>query len=96
MSLHATCTVVFVVVACILTILLASLRTLDKISIVGWIGVVAIVTSVFTLMIAVGVQDRPDLAPRTGPWSTGVKVTNTPSFVDGINAVSTVVCESFL
>jgi succinate-acetate transporter protein len=78
MTLHATCTVVFVVVACIITIGLASLKTLHKIAWVGWVGVFCIVCSVFTLMIAVGVQDRPSEAPPTGPWSTGVKVTNTP------------------
>lgn len=39
--------------------------------------------------IAVGVQDRPDAAPKTdGPWVSDWKVAGNPTFAEGIAAVS--------
>lgn len=45
MSLHGTCTAVFVVVAAILGFLTSSIRTLGKISWLAWIGVISIVVA---------------------------------------------------
>ena len=42
LSEHGTCTVVFVVVAAVVIALLSSIRTLDRVSFLGWIGVVSI------------------------------------------------------
>ncbi|KAL4796018.1 hypothetical protein BDV19DRAFT_378484 [Aspergillus venezuelensis] len=59
-STHATCTAVFVAVAAIVGFILASIRTLGKIT---WLALLVIMVT-----IAVGVQDRPSAAPRTdGP-----------------------------
>lgn len=38
--------------------------------------------------IAVGVQDRPETAPK-GPWVSDYKLVNHPGFTDGISAIST-------
>lgn len=44
--------------------------------------------SVLVVTIAVGVQDRPDAAPR-GPWKSDWKVVGNPSFTEAITAIST-------
>jgi amino acid permease len=46
---------------------------------------------VFTLTVAVGVQDRPSAAPQDGPWSSDYKLTNTPKFAQAISAVASLV-----
>lgn len=90
-TLHGACTVVFVIVGLILGFALSSIQTLDKISWVGWSGLVSIMAAILTVCIAVGVQDRPSDAPATGPWSTETAVSRAPGFVDGMNAVNTAV-----
>lgn len=42
---------------------------------------------VFIVTIAVGIQDRPEAAPQTGPWSSDYKIVNSPSFAKGIAAI---------
>lgn len=42
LSEHGACTVVFVVVAAVAIALLSSIRTLDRVSFLGWIGVISI------------------------------------------------------
>jgi hypothetical protein len=86
-SVHGTCTVVFVVVAAVATAAVSSLRTLDRISWVGWAGLVSILAAVITLAISVGVQDRPSRAPQVGPWSKEVNAFSDTSFVQAMNAV---------
>jgi hypothetical protein len=67
-STHATCTVVWVVVAAVGTFALASIQTLNKVGIVSWIGFVSVMAAIMIITIAVGIQDRPVTAPQTGPW----------------------------
>lgn len=52
-------------------------------------------TAVLTLAFAVGVQDGPQAASQVDPWSAGVILVGSPSFYDGITAVSTIVCAFF-
>jgi hypothetical protein len=47
--------------------------------------------TVFIVTIAVSVQDRPSAAPRTGVWVSDYKIIASPSFVDAIAAVSSIV-----
>lgn len=91
LSSHATCTAVFVAVALVLGFCLSSIRTLGRISWLAWIGVGCIVSAIFTVTIAVAVQDRPADAPQTGFWESDYKVTGTPSFTDAVTAISTLV-----
>lgn len=90
-SLHATCTAVFVAVAAVCGFLTGSIRTLGEISWLGWIGCISIVASILTLTVAVGIEDRPADAPNEGPWDRNIKLINNPSFSDAMNAVSSVV-----
>ena len=46
--------------------------------------------SVFTLTIAVGVQDKPEAAPA-GPWKSDYKLVGNPSFTEAISALSSMV-----
>jgi hypothetical protein len=45
MSLHGTCTAVFVVVATIITFILASIQTLEKIAWITYAGFISLVVS---------------------------------------------------
>ena len=91
MSLHATCTQVFVVVALIVCFGLASIQTLDRVSYIGWIGLTAIISAVLTLAISVGVENRPSAAPQSGPWDKDLLIVAQPTFVAAMNAVGTLV-----
>ncbi|KAM0562071.1 hypothetical protein ACHAPJ_002515 [Fusarium lateritium] len=91
-SSHAACTAVFVAVAAILTFMFSSIRTLSKIGWLAWIGLVCIMTAIFSVTVAVGVQDRPAAAPQgTGHWESDWKLTNNPSFAEGITAISSLI-----
>ncbi|KAF5022810.1 hypothetical protein F66182_5152 [Fusarium sp. NRRL 66182] len=88
LSSHAVCTAVFVAVAGILTFLFSSIRTLSKISWLAWVGLVCIMTAIFSVTVAVGVQDRPAAAPKQGPWESDFKLFNNPTFAEAITAIS--------
>ncbi|WVR08402.1 hypothetical protein IAU60_005457 [Kwoniella sp. DSM 27419] len=90
MTEHATCTVVWAVVGAVIVGGFASIQTLGKISWLGWVGLISILASVITLMAAAGQTSRPSLAPP-GDFDIITEVAASPSFVDGINAVSIVV-----
>ncbi|GAA6006875.1 hypothetical protein JCM10207_009121 [Rhodosporidiobolus poonsookiae] len=91
MTANAGCTAVWALVGAVLTYAVSAIRTLDRISWLGWVGLVGIMASVITLTIAVGVQDRPSEAPSTGPWDPQVVNWGTPSFLDAMSAVATIV-----
>ena len=89
---HATCTVAWVVIAMVGTFALASIQTLNKISILGWIGFVSVMAAIMIITVAVGIQDRPSAAPQTGPWEKNIAAFNAEgTFLGGMAAVSTVV-----
>ncbi|GAA5907919.1 hypothetical protein JCM6882_001526 [Rhodosporidiobolus microsporus] len=87
-SLHATCTAVFVVVSAIATYPLASLRTLGSVKWIGWIGLISMVVSILLVTIAVGAGGRPSPAPQEGPWDKDIVYFGKPSFADAMNAIS--------
>ncbi len=45
----------------------------------------------FTLTIAVGVQDRPAAAPQDGPFTSDYDLIGSPTFAEAMSAVSTIV-----
>ncbi|GJN71382.1 amino acid transporter [Purpureocillium lilacinum] len=90
-STHGACTAIFVAVAAIIGFMFGSIRTLGRISWLAWIGLTCIMISIFTVTIAVGLQDRPAAAPQEGPWSSNYKLFKNPSFTEAISAVSTLV-----
>jgi amino acid transporter len=74
------------------TFAMASIQTLNKVSILGWIGFVSVMAAILTITVAVGIQDRPSAAPQTGPWDKNISVVNpSGTFLGGMAAVSTVV-----
>jgi hypothetical protein len=89
-SSHGTCTAVFVFVAAFAGWMLASIRTLGKITWLGWVGLVSIMAAILTLTIAVGVQERPDLAPQVGPWSKDLKITTAAEFGTAMSAINSI------
>ncbi|KAJ4252319.1 hypothetical protein NW762_010916 [Fusarium torreyae] len=91
MSTHGACTAVFVAVAAIVTFLMASIRTLGRISFIAWIGLTSILAAILTLTVAVGVQDRPAAAPQDVPWETNYELFKTPSFLEAVSAVSSLI-----
>ncbi|WVR06190.1 hypothetical protein IAU60_003220 [Kwoniella sp. DSM 27419] len=89
---HATCTVAWVIVAMVGTFALASIQTLNKVSILGWIGFVSVMSAILIITIAVGIQDRPSAAPQVGPWDKNISAFNSEgTFLGGMGAVCTVV-----
>lgn len=90
-STHGACTAVFVAVSAIVALLLASIRTLGKISWLAWVGVASIVVSILVLTISVGVQERPSAAPQDVPWERDIVLFGSPSFTSAISAISTLV-----
>lgn len=87
MSLHGTCTAVFVVVATIITFILASIQTLEKIAWITYAGFISLVVSLLVVTIGVGVADRPAEAPQTGPWDKDLHVFNNPTFGQAMGAI---------
>ncbi|KAJ5736224.1 uncharacterized protein N7483_001349 [Penicillium malachiteum] len=85
-SKHAACTAVFVVVSAIIGFAFTSIRTLSRITFLVWVGLACILTAVLTVTVAVGVQDGPSTAPQG--WTSDYKLFNSPSFADGVSAVS--------
>lgn len=85
---HGTCTAVFVAVATVVTFILASIRTLGKVSWLGWLGLGSILAAVITLAVSVGVSDRPEDAPPTGPWDKDLVIFGNPSFLEAASALS--------
>jgi len=51
----------------------------------AWVGVVTLFVSIMALAIAVGVQDRPALAPA-GDFDLGFNAIGSPTFLTGMSA----------
>ncbi|GAA5935828.1 hypothetical protein JCM3775_007342 [Rhodotorula graminis] len=91
LSLHAICTAAWVAIAAVIAFPFASLRTFGNLKWLGYVAVVSILVSIFTVVIAVGLADRPALAPPAPePFDLGVRAFGNPSFADGMSAVSSV------
>ncbi|KAF5708219.1 neutral amino acid permease [Fusarium globosum] len=86
-SNHALCTWAFVIFAAVSTGLLASIRTLGKIGWIAWVGIAGIMTAIFSVTIAVGVEKGNNPAVTEGN-STTFGLFNAPPFADGMAAVS--------
>ncbi|BGP38298.1 hypothetical protein JCM10450v2_002244 [Rhodotorula kratochvilovae] len=87
-TVHATCTAVWVMLAAVITFPLASLPKIENVKWLGWIALTAIVTSVMLVMISVAVGDRPALAPQEGPIHLEIKAFGNPTFAQAMNAVA--------
>ncbi|KAL5360668.1 transmembrane amino acid transporter protein-domain-containing protein [Aspergillus floccosus] len=90
-STHGACTAIFVMVAAVVGFMFSSIRTLGRMTWLAWLGLFCILTSIFIVTIAVGVQNRPAAAPQDGIWVSDFKITNTPTFTQAISAVTSLV-----
>ncbi|GAA5865256.1 hypothetical protein JCM8547_008332 [Rhodosporidiobolus lusitaniae] len=89
-SLHATCTAVFVVVGVVVTWPVASISTLHNIRWFSWVGLGTLLNAVFFATIAIGIEDRLLLAPQTGPFDLGFVAFASPPFTAAMNAVANI------
>jgi hypothetical protein len=87
---HATCTVAWAVLGAVIVGVISSIQTLDRISWLGWVGLVSILSAVITLTAAVGVTDRPSLAPE-GEFTIITNAFGQPTFLQAMQSVSVVV-----
>lgn len=90
-SVNAICTAGFVAVAAVAVFIVASIQTLGRIQILGWIGVISIALAVFTLTIAVGVQERPSAAPAEDDWNKEFVIFGNPTFAEASSALGSIV-----
>lgn len=103
---HGACTAIFMAVAGILTFGISSIQTLSRLSWLGIVGATSIVVAgetheqsrgtiltlpVMTLTIAVGLQDRPDAAPETGPWDKDFLLIGNPTVAEATAALGSIV-----
>lgn len=88
---HRICTAAFVAIAAICGFLLCSVRTLGKISWLGWVGLISIMAAILALTIAVGVEERPaDAPPYPEPWSKDLKITNAATLAQAMTAINSI------
>ncbi|KAL1406706.1 hypothetical protein Q8F55_008412 [Vanrija albida] len=87
-SAHATCTAVFIAVGGVLAFLLGSIRTLGKITWIGWVGLASLLIAIFIVTIAVGVQDRPSAAPQHGPFDKEFRLFGKSTFAQATSGVN--------
>jgi len=91
LSDHATCTAAYVAAAAVIGFALASIQTLGQISWLAWVGLFGILSAIFTLTVAVGVQDRPAEAPKDGPFVSDYHIINDSGWSASISACSSLV-----
>lgn len=85
---------VFVVVAAIVVFLLSSIQTLDRVSFLGWVGLISIMAAIITLTAAVGAQDRPAAAPAFPEmWDKNFQLFAHCTWAQAGSALGTLVCE---
>ncbi|KAF7548869.1 hypothetical protein G7046_g8526 [Stylonectria norvegica] len=82
MSSHATCTVVFIFVACLVCWMLSMPRTMKFVSYSGIPNAVSVMVAVFIVIISLGVSG-PAAAPPG--WDKKIVVFGHPDFRDGLN-----------
>lgn len=90
-STHGACTAIFVAIGFAIAFGCGSIQTLSRISALAWIGLASIIVSIFTVTIAVGVQERPYAAPSEGVWQSDYKLFNSPDFASASAALSSLV-----
>lgn len=83
---HGACSVIFALVATLLTCAMASFREFRHIAFLGWAGLFSIIISVCVLMVSVMVSDKPPLAPEVD-WDKQLKLIGHPSPAAALAAV---------
>ncbi|KAM0549936.1 hypothetical protein ACHAPJ_009183 [Fusarium lateritium] len=88
LSSHATCTVIWILVACLACYLLSLPRTMKFVSNFGIPNAVSVVSACLIVLVSLAVSG-PANAPKD--WHRDIAVVGNPSFRDGLNACLRVV-----
>lgn len=78
-SQHGTCSVVFGFCSYIIVATVGSVRKIEKLAWVTWVGFGSIVTAILTVLIATALRDRPAAAPATGDFDLGFSAYPAPA-----------------
>ncbi|OBS26149.1 hypothetical protein FPOA_00092 [Fusarium poae] len=88
LSSHATCTVIWILVACVACYILSIPRTMKFVSKAGVPNAVSVVAACLIVLVSLAVSG-PAIAPSD--WHRELKVVGNPTFRDGLNACLRVV-----
>lgn len=94
LSHHAACTVWWSLLATLVIIATASIRKLEHVGWLSYVGFLSIYIAVFIVVVAVTTRDRPAAAPQEGPYDLGYVNFNNPGFASGMVASSTIFVSS--
>jgi hypothetical protein len=90
-TLHAACTIAWVVLGAGLGIIIGLYRTLDKISWTMWVALVSLMGALIAAAAATGVQDRPADVPAGVPFTVDVRLFHNPGFLPGVQAGTNII-----
>ncbi|KAL4865295.1 hypothetical protein BDV12DRAFT_200237 [Aspergillus spectabilis] len=94
LSHHAACTVWWSFLATVVIAATASVRKLQHIGWISYVGFISIYAAVFIVVVGVTTRDRPAAAPQEGPYDLGFKAANNPGFAAGMIASCTIFVSS--
>ncbi|SCZ96028.1 BZ3500_MvSof-1268-A1-R1_Chr8-1g09955 [Microbotryum saponariae] len=90
-SNHSACTVWFVLVSAVITYIFAIIRTIGKLSFLGWIGVASSLIAVTTTAIVIALQNKPSASRHTDYGLATFHIFGRPSLVDATHALGSIV-----
>ncbi|KAL4882508.1 transmembrane amino acid transporter protein-domain-containing protein [Aspergillus karnatakaensis] len=94
LSHHAACTVWWSFIATVVIVGTASVRKLQKIGWISYVGFISIYAAVFIVVVGVTQRDRPAAAPQEGLYDLGFVAVNNPGFAGGMVASCTIFVSS--
>ena len=94
LSHHAACTVWWSFLSAAAVIATASVRKLEHVGWLSYVGFLSIYVAVFVVVVGVTTNSRPAAAPQTGPYELGYYAVNNPGFVGGMTASLTIFVSS--
>ncbi|CAG8887271.1 unnamed protein product [Penicillium egyptiacum] len=90
LSHHSACTVWWSLIGAVVIVATASIRKLQHVGWLTYIGFISIYAAVLIVVIGVTTRDRPAAAPQEGPYDLGFVTINNPGFAAGMVASSTI------
>jgi hypothetical protein len=94
LSHHAACTVWFSFLGTAVIIATASIRKLEHIGWLTYVGFLSIYAAVLIVVIGVTTRNRPAAAPQEAPYELGFVAINNPGFAAGMVASCTIFVSS--
>ncbi|KAL3475833.1 transmembrane amino acid transporter protein-domain-containing protein [Aspergillus californicus] len=94
LSHHGACTVWWSFLGTVVIVATSSIRKLEHVGWLSYLGFLSIYTAVLIVVIGVTLQDRPAAAPQEGPYELGYVAINNPGFAAGMVASCTIFVSS--